>query len=334
MFAGATVGGSVIAEVEGDITDSSSITIEAVGRNLAQAYTLAGGFGVFGGAGSGVVAEITDTADVIASVAYTAELTTVNTLQVEATGDNDASASSDLASGGLVSLAGGELAARVGGAVIAEMDGDVNDANTLDVLATGNNYADADALTISLGLFAGAAASAVADITAEADVEAKVGSTAQLSVPAANIDVIASGYNKAEGVADSATLGLVSISVMLPDATVGGGVLAEFDGQIIDAAAGSLDVKATGQNIALATVTMGSVSLAGGNGAQANAIISSDADVEARVGSTADIWTSGAVKVQALLEGDQNKATANALSLAGGLFTASLVGAKAEIGGQ
>ena len=110
-------------------------------------------------------------------------------------------------------------------------------------------------------------------------------------------------------------------------------VLAQFDGDIIGSAASSLDVKALGENIATASVTMGSVSLAGGNGAKVNSIITSSADVQARIGSSASIWTTGAVKVEALLQGQQNSATANALSLAGGLFTASIVGTEAQIGG-
>src|SRR6188768_3726253 len=129
------------------------------------------------------IATVTEDADVEARVGATASLTTSGALTVQADADNDALAESDMGSGGVVGVTGGSLFAIVGGGVKAELDGDVTNAASVTVQADGFNNAKADALAIAVGLVAGSGASAYAEVTDQADVEALVGLTASLTVP-------------------------------------------------------------------------------------------------------------------------------------------------------
>src|SRR5690606_38037417 len=107
---------------------------------------------------------------------------------------------------------------------------------------------------------------------------------------------------------------------------VGGGVLARFDGVLVEGAiaggaagASTLDVEAKGENVATATTDIKNISILGaGSQASALATIASTADVEAKIGSSARIATSGAVTVDARHQGEKNKAKALVQGLTGG----------------
>ena len=118
---------------------------------------------------------------------------------------------------------------------------------------------------------------------------------------------------------------------MLPTAKVGGSVNAQFDGDLVG---GSLNVKALGENKATGTTKIISISLLGGDGAQANAEVTSFADTTARVGANASIDVTGAVVVDARLQGLRNKARAVAEGFAGGVRASiSIMGASAVVSG-
>src|SRR6185436_14833989 len=333
MVAEANVGGGVAAALDGDVLGLSQITVQADGANNAEAHTLSVSLGAFAGAGAGSNATVTEDADVEARVGATASLTTSGALKVQADADNDATAESDMGSGGVVGVTGGSLFAIVGGGVKAELNGDVTNASSATVQADGFNNAKADALAIAIGLVAGTGASAYAEVTDQADVEALVGSTASLTIPGGAVKVLATSDNDADADAVGAAISGVAISVMLPTAIVGGGTKAAFDGTLTTAA--SLDVKALGENTADAKAIVANVSfIGGGSGATAKAEITSAADVEALVGSTASITTTGAVLVDARLQGEKNHANARAEGGVGSIFAAvSVMLAQANVGG-
>ena len=96
------------------------------------------------------------------------------------------------------------------------------------------------------------------------------------------IDANADRFATAETTGVAVSLIGISVGVSLPTAEIGGRVLAGMDGTVT-LNAGAIDIDATGQNIATSTVLIASVSVvgAGGAGAEANALIKSDADVVA-----------------------------------------------------
>ncbi len=336
----ATVNAPTSASLNGPVTTNGNITIQATGKNTADVKTFAFSVGLgAAGAGGGAVAEITDKANVTASVGSGATLTTSGAVLVRATADNDAIVQSDAGSGGFgAAITGSDLSAKIAGSVRAQLDGDVNGASSVKVEAIGNNNAQAKALAISIGIgLAGAGADAYAEVTNKADVEALVGSTAQITAPGAPIDVLATGDNSAFASAEGGSGGVgIAISAMLPEARIGGAVTAQFDGDLIDGAfdALSLNVKALGENTATAVANVASISLGSGAGSQALAVIAAEADVQASIGMTASIATAGAVVVDARLRGDKNKARAEANGLAGGVLAGvSIMLAKSVVEG-
>src|SRR5690606_37509748 len=80
--------------------------------------------GTFSGSGSGALAEVTNGADVEATVGSAASLTTSGAVVIKATGDNQALVESDAGSGGIVGVTGSTLSAKVGGGVKAALNGD------------------------------------------------------------------------------------------------------------------------------------------------------------------------------------------------------------------
>src|SRR5262249_46319221 len=149
--------------------------------------------------------------------------------------------------------------------------------------------------------------------------------------------VLATSNNIASADSDGGAGSIVlSIAVMLPTAIVGGGTTAEFDGTLVHGVtdAASLDVEAHGENRATATTTVVSIGIVGASGATADAEITSDANVEALVGSTASIATSGAVTVLAQLQGEKNHAKATADGGSGGILAnISILLAQASVAG-
>ncbi len=321
-----TVKGVYNADTDSKVVNGSSAQ--------ATAYAAAGGMVGIGGAN----ANATSAADVDTSVAPAAALSaSAGAITVESDGCNHADALATGTQGGLAGVGESLADAVVGGAVKAKLNGAVDDADAVIVKAVGSNDADAEALANSKGAVTVSGTAAYAEVTSAADVEALVSSTAALKVPGGTVDVLATGDNSATAAASGRSGAAVSIIEILSEAKVGGGVKAQFDGDLPDQAtdASRLWVKALGENIATATTTVKSVSLADSSkNALATATITSNADVEALVGQDASIVTSGEVLVDARLQGNKNKATADALGKSDGILGAnSQMDAEATING-
>src|SRR5262249_25269843 len=123
------------------------------------------------------------------------------------------------------------------------------------------------------------------EITSGAINQASIGPHASIVVSGAvTIDAGQTAANLAEATAEGTATGAISVGVFIAEAHVDGAVLAEADGGVDG---GSLDVNATGANTATATTRSFQIGLLGFGGAGTLAEIDSDADVTAKVGSTA-----------------------------------------------
>ena len=172
----AQIGGAVLAELDGSVTRSASITVTANGDNDADATTTKKGFGGLGFSASATLARISSAADVSATVG-TGSLTSAGAIVVTADSTNTADAISDAAGGSLIASVGVSIpTAEVAGATLAQFDANVDDADSLKVESTSRNAAKADADFFSFGLLGDvAAASADASVTSAASTESNVG---------------------------------------------------------------------------------------------------------------------------------------------------------------
>ena len=114
------------------------------------------------------------------------------------------------------------------------------------------------------------------------------------------VEFDATGSNIATAVTSGTTVALVSLNIFAPIAKADAGVKANYDGDITSA--GSLTIRARGQNIAYAHAYMFSLSIDGGGGSLPDASLGPNADTEASIGADANITVSGAV----LVDSDQN----------------------------
>src|SRR5262249_61735848 len=138
------------------------------------------------------------------------------------------------------------------------------------VEATGNNHADADALAIAFGLFAGAAVDPNAEVTSQASVEALIGSPATVTVGSAPVDVTATSSDTATASSTGASASIVGIQLMDVDATVRGSTRSFVnDGATITA--GSVNLLADATTAPTASVSSIGISLVGGGAASATA---------------------------------------------------------------
>ena len=214
LYATATIAGSVTARMDGNLVGASSLQVVALGGNIATADTYFAGLSVVGVDGGGALAEILGGADVEAFVGSSAVVN--GDVTVTATGSNSATATSDSIGGGLVGGGVNIPTAKIGGAVLAQFDGDVN-GGAVTVTANGGNTAIASSQVISIALLFGIkSSSALAEITAAADVSATVGSASSISSPGAAIGVYANGGNYARAETPAGAGGAVSIVILKP----------------------------------------------------------------------------------------------------------------------
>ncbi|HEX7826194.1 MAG TPA: hypothetical protein VF477_14920, partial [Mycobacterium sp.] len=342
----AIVGGGVKAELNGDVFGAGSVTVDADGSNDAIAHAKAVSVGLVAGSGASAYSEVTDKADVEALVGSTASLTVPGAaVQVLATGDNNAVADGLGGSVSGVSIDVALQTAKVGGGTKAAFDGTLVDATvdaaSLTVKALGENTADAHVVVFNVSIVGGGAgATANAEITSAADVEALVGSTASIATSGAVlVDARLQGQgNHANARAEGGSGGvLANVAIMLADAKVGGGIAAAIDGDVL--ASSQITVQADGEptvggkaapgNNAEAHTTAATFSAAfAGAGAGSKSEVTQDADVEARVGATASLTTSGALKVQA--DGN-NKATSESDMGSGSILVGATGGSLSAI---
>jgi hypothetical protein len=116
------VAGAVRAKMDGVITGSGALTVQADGDNLADSDAFVGSLTFASLTGAGGSAEITNTADVEATVASTASIHVAGAVLVTATSDNDARTDADTAAGGVVTLGGSSPTATVAGGTKAELN--------------------------------------------------------------------------------------------------------------------------------------------------------------------------------------------------------------------
>ena len=163
ILATAKVAGEVAAALNGSVSGATSVTVQAIGRNLADADVLTVGVSLGATLSAAAVnAEIVGDsglvagANVTASVGSTASISTSGAITVTATGDNDANADTDVGSGGLAAGGVSLPTAKVGGATRITFDGDVTNANGVTLTASSDNDAVANALVVAIGGLAGA----------------------------------------------------------------------------------------------------------------------------------------------------------------------------------
>ena len=331
----AIVAGAVRAKMDGSITGSTSVTINAFAKNRATATTTVASLGAATLSASGADAEVTNTADVEALVG-SGSITTSGNLDVTATSQNTAKGDSDGFSGGVIALSLNLPSSVVGGGTKASFGADVNGGpDRVKVEATSTNNATTTPTVINIGgLFSGAGTSAHAEVTADADTEALVLDTAAITAPGALVTVTATSHNTATAKVTSVSIGGVSIAVMLPTAIVGGATNSNFDGDLVDGVTDALGLTVTTRstNLASAHIELFSVGVVGGAGAIADAAVTGD--TEAGTGTNANIAVSGAVLVDAGFAGDGNKASSlveiTSVSLA---VSVTITGAKARVSG-
>src|SRR5216683_2911962 len=141
----------------------------------------------------------------------------------------------------------------------------------------------------------------------------------------------AKNARSAEATAPGGSAGGVTIAILIPIAIVAGHTRAEVDGTISSST--GVTVQSIGENVATATVMVIGVSVVGLTGAVADAEMNQD--VEAFIGSTGSVASSGVVKVEAKLKGKQNNADAEATAGSfGGIASLSIMGAIANLTGN
>ena len=330
MLPTATVSGKTLAFMDGDVSDAGSLAVKAKGTNTAAADTLVVAIAIAGGAGANATANVTADADVEAELGANSKVNVGGAVLVDALAtQNKATAEAEGGAGGAISIGVMLSNASVAGGTYASMAGDVTRASAVTVQSVGNNLADADTLTVSIGIVAGAGANATATVSEQADVEAFVSSSSEITAPGGAVTVSATSINEASAVSDGGSGGGIAVAVMLPTATVAGGTVALMDGDLLDAA--TLDVKALGDSKATSSVLVVAVGLAVGAGAKSVAEVTAASNVEAAIGSAASITTTGTVNVEAI---SSREAGATARGGAGGFIAAGGITSDSSVRGS
>jgi Bacterial Ig-like domain/RTX calcium-binding nonapeptide repeat (4 copies) len=334
--ADAEVDGHTIGEVDGKVTAAGSLTVTATGTNTATANTVAASLSsLASGAGAASLADVGSDALVEAKVGSGASIGGSGGTTITATGTNVATATSDAGAASFGLSIGVTIpTARIEGGVTAEFDGSISGGSGLTVSASGTNTATAHALAIAAGLFSGDGSSSTAEITGSASVLALVGSTASVNIPGQAVSVVSTAHQSATADTDGGAVGGLSIAVMIPTATVGGGVTANFDGTLVSA--DHLNVTSTASNDANAHTFVVSIGIVGGGaGAVADAEVTKTAVTEAEIGSDANVSVAHAITIDSHLIDSQNTATATADGgSGGGVAAAAVFVADAEVDGH
>ena len=243
------------------------------------------------------LAEVTTDATTEALIGYGATtIASGGQIHVEAHSANTAFGHDEAAAGGIAAGAINWPSADVNGHTKATFDGNVTSGSSILVEATGANFADAESFVVGVGAIALGGAKAEANVNGTADIQALAGSTAGANV-SGSVQIKATGSNIATAKTQGTSIGVVSLNIFAPITKVDAGVKATYDGGITSA--GSLKVKARGQNISFAHAYMFSLSIIGGGGSLPEASLGANADTEASIGSTANITVTNAVTVDA-----------------------------------
>ena len=262
MGSKAEVDAAITAHLDGTVTGSGSLTVEADGGNVASANTDVTALSIgFGGAGAGSDAVIGSSADTNATVG--GNVTSSGLIHVKALGSNSASADSSAGTGGIVGGLGTALpSTSVGGGTLAEFDGTAIGASAITIEAGSTNTARSHAQVTAFGLFGGAGASSEAFVTSNATTDAVVGASALINSPAAVITLTSASGNLASAVAGSIAGGVIAVSDANPTAEDDGETSVSFLGSVhgasaTDPGAAGLTVQAIGTDASQATVDSG-----------------------------------------------------------------------------
>src|SRR5439155_7312938 len=284
----AVVNGAVRAQLDGSVTGSSSVTAKAIGGSFADSRTLAiSASGLAAMGGSMQLAEVGSGADVEAKSADTnddQQITSSGKVEFTAQSTNSAFVHTDVASGGgIAGISVSIPTAEVMSDTTASLEGNVTAGSAgITVQSTSANTAKIEVFALSFGAFGGVAVTwGKAEITSDADTEAKVLQHASFSAPAGAVQVLATSIDHVNSQAKSIAAGALAVNVLKSEANVAGGTLASFDGDIPNTftKTSSLTVRARGQNQATVDAFITQISLVGGGVNLASAQVTSDAQV-------------------------------------------------------
>ena len=217
MLPVATVGAATLAGVNSAVEiDAASLDVGAAAENIADAQAIVASVSLTGAAGGAFAsATVSETADVVARIGSGAVISTSGGVRVDARHQGLGSRATASAQGGAGGVFGGGAVmlseAGVGGSVNAAFDGRLLTADSLQVEASGNNFARTETLAVGLGAFGGAGTGAVADVSSFADVDARVGPSGSVNVTNA-LTIRASGNNTAITDSDAGSGGIVGVS--------------------------------------------------------------------------------------------------------------------------
>ena len=290
MIPTAIVSGATRAKLDGTVSGSSQVTVEALGTNEATADAKVFSIAIGGLSGIKAKAEIATTADIEAL--FTGSITSSGAVRIEAKakGAFTNKARADIDSDSFGGFTGGVFVgdASIKGAVRAELSGLITTDTTVDAKATSANDARSTIKAFSISGFGASIAGAGAEITSDAETEVFGTSAGSIDAGGA-IHLTATSVNYTNAFSDAATGGIVAgISISLPEATVDAATRVEFGGDVTDG--DSLEIKADATNTADASskaITVSGLIAASGGGSEAT--IGNGADTEAIVNSSSSI---------------------------------------------
>jgi hypothetical protein len=315
----AAVNGDVRATLDGTVNGSSSITVEANSANDATATTTTVNLGLASISASGASADIGSGASTDATAAGSSSLTSSGAINFSTNSANDANASSDGGTGGVVAIGIDLPSATVEGATNTGIGGNVSGSSSgVTATATSANQATSTSFVVAVGLGAGAGSDAQATITGNAATTAcggvfsggSCGGSGTWNVPGGAVSFSANSNNVSSAATKGIGAGVITINVMTANATVGGPTSAGFDASLGSAGtpSGSLTVSSTAQNVATADDDIDSGGAFTFDSPTANSDIASSAGTYAGLGSNATVDVTGQVLIQAQLGSDGTSA--------------------------
>ena len=351
----ARVEGGTTASVEGNVTaGSAGVKVEATSGNSAKVTIFALGIGALAAAVTWGEAEISSAAVTDAKVLANASVSAPGgAVEVLATSINHVNSQAKSLAAGALAVNVMRSVATVAGRTLASFDGDIPSTLTktasLTVRARGQNQATVDAFiaAISLTLSGGvnlasaqvtSAASTAAEILGNSTITVLGGVTvdAGLTTDGDASDVVGGAVvaravhfqNYALANLSNVAGGAIAVGATLSDAKVDGGVRATLNGDINGS--GFVTVTANGTNTVLSKTLFVAAGLAGLSYTDTTAEIGDNADVQAQVGSSATVASSGLISVTS---GSTNTATINTNGGAFGLVAASATLPRAKVRG-
>ena len=286
----AIVSGATRAKLDGTVSGSTQVTVEALGTNEATADAKVFSIAIGGLSGIAAKAEIASSADIEAL--FTGSITSSGAVRIEAKakGSNTNKARADIDSDSFGGFTGGAYIgdATIKGAVRAELSGSITTDTTVDAKATSSNDARSTIKAFSISGFGASIAGAGAEITSDAETEVFGTSAGSIDAGGA-IHLTATSVNYTNAFSDAATGGILAgISISLPEATVNAATRVEFGGDVTDG--DSMEIKADATNTADASskaITVSGLIAASGGGSEAT--VGNGADTEAIVNSSSSI---------------------------------------------